>query len=706
MTGGESQSQEPTGATRSARGLHLEHLAPLAALFAFGGLLGFQKIRSFDYWWHLRTGQWIAEEGRIPRTDPYTFTIPGEPWTDIHWLFQLGLHRIYEFAGHEGVVVAKVLLIGGLIALLATIAWRKERASVTAAVLGLMLLTASGRFMPRPELPSIVLLAAVLALLDRDARRADWWILVLAPIQVLWVNIHGLFALNIAVCGMAFVAELIRPLLLPGERMRRPRVRRLGAVTLLVLLATLVNPHGLSGALYPIQQLGMIGPVESRGILGSIIGELTPMLQMSGDIFPSMTAAALLAALSLAAMSLNWRRIDGLDPLLWVAFLYLSLGAYRNLALFAVVAAAISIRNLNEILDRRTLPRWPLHTANALVSAVLVLLCVDVTLGSHIVHRDVGRETGLGIFEPFHPVDSVDWIARENVPGPLFHQMADGGYLIWKLYPAHRVMLDGRLEVFGGPRLVALHALDAVAFQRLDEQFHFESALINYQQPGSLELLWWLHQSPAWSLRFVGEVASVFVRQGQLDSAVAIDASREHAELLPAFVEQGRAARDRTRTLSRLGFLSGFHRYREALAFWEETLTRDPEIPESRHIHAQLLHANGYPAAAEAILRQILEDRPGDGALHVRLGGLRLEAEDLATAREHFEQALVDPLYRIDAILLLAQIADLEGNEDLAARHYRSLILQAPPEHPASEGARAWLDSRGRQLQDELGERP
>ncbi len=34
--------------------------------------------------------------------------------------------------------------------------------------------------------------------------------------------------------------------------------------------------------------------------------------------------------------------------------------------------------------------------------------------------------------------------------------MADGGYLIWRLWPDYRVMTDGRLEVFGAEKFVAL----------------------------------------------------------------------------------------------------------------------------------------------------------------------------------------------------------------------------------------------------------
>ena len=59
-------------------------LSLLLALGGFATSLGLQKIRTFDYWWHLRTGALIAETGAVPRVDPYTYTAEGSRWIDIH----------------------------------------------------------------------------------------------------------------------------------------------------------------------------------------------------------------------------------------------------------------------------------------------------------------------------------------------------------------------------------------------------------------------------------------------------------------------------------------------------------------------------------------------------------------------------------------------------------------------------------------------
>ena len=113
---------------RNASGRHAAAL--WLSLLALAAALSLQKIYSFDYWWHLRPGALIAETGSVPKLDPYTFTMAGARWIDIHWLFQLGLHAIHALAGHAGVVGAKLVLVVALVALLATIGGRRARPAV------------------------------------------------------------------------------------------------------------------------------------------------------------------------------------------------------------------------------------------------------------------------------------------------------------------------------------------------------------------------------------------------------------------------------------------------------------------------------------------------------------------------------------------------------------------------------------------------
>ena len=673
------------------------------SLLAFAASLSLQDIQSFDYWWHLRTGQLIAETGAVPRADPYTFTVPGARWIDIHWLHQLGLYGLHALGGHAAVVVGKLALVFALLALVAPIGARGGRPLVSVIALAWMLMVACDRFMPRPELTSFVLLAAVLALLDRFERRSDAWVYGIVGVQLLWVNVHGLFALGVALCAMSLVGEVLRPLGTRGGGLRVDRVRRLAAVTALAAVASLVNPNGLDGALYPLEQLGMIGPPESRGSFGAFNAELVPPLDPRSSLTPLALGLFLgLALASLAALAAHFRRAVTSDPLAWFAFLYLALSADRNRALFAIVAAPILVRNLNGWLDARarvgeSAPARRVlrgQTAGAaLVSLLLLGLGVDVVRNHFFERLGFGREAGLGVHALYYPEGAAEWIASRRPPGPICHHMADGGYLIWRLHPDYRVMTDGRLEVFGAKRFreVALGSLES--FRDVDRAFRCGVVLLHYTLPESTlqsqALLWSLHLNTNWRLAFVDDVAAVFVRIGAGEPPYA-ELDLDAPDLFPP-LDAAASREDRTRRLARTGFYTAMHRPEPALEIWAEATERYPDLAQDRRFHARLLAASGAHAESAAMLESLLADAPDDLGLRFELGDQRLKSGDREAARAHYaailERVPDDPW----ALLRSAAIAESDGRWDRALALYRRILVVAPPDHPVAQRAAAWL---------------
>jgi tetratricopeptide (TPR) repeat protein len=672
-----------------------------AALFALAGSLAFQRIRTFDYWWHLRSGRLIAETGSVPKTDPFSFTAAGNRWIDIHWLHQLALHGLHQLGGHDAVVLAKVAMVLLLTAVLATIGRRRERPLVSIFGLALMLLVVSDRIMPRPELPTFVCLAMVFALLERFSRKPDAWVYAIVGVQLVWVNVHGLFALGIVVCGTYLAAEMLRPWVLPGSRIRSSAVRRLAAITALAALASLVNPNFLDGALYPIQQLGMIGPPEERGYFGSLIAELIPPIGAQTRLATlSMAFFAALAGLSFGSMALNWRRISGAHPLLWVAFLYLALGAQRNLALFAIVAAPIFSVNLNEFLDarraargERARPGLALAAAGA-ASLLLVAIVVDVARGRFYPRIGSLRDPGLGVMEALLPIGAGEWIAGLRPPGPICHHMADGGYLIWRLHPDYLVMADGRLEVYGAETFESLQMGQPEPFRKLAEEHQCGVALVHYSLVKSDALLWWLYMNSNWQLTFLDDVAAVFVRTREHGPSLYREVDVDADDLFAPLGDAPRSTR-LIRRLARTNLYTVLRRHDKALALWEETIEEFPDLAQGPTVHAALLYYNGFTAASEAIFRALLEERPEDPGLHTQLGDLRMESGDRDEARNEYDAALtIDPNHPY-AMFRRALVAEADGDRAGAAMLYLRVLASS---HPASElavGSRSRLEVLG-----------
>ncbi len=657
------------------------------ALSAFAAALSLQKIQSLDYWWHLRAGAFIAATRAVPLTDPFTFTEPDAPWINIHWLHQLWLYAFYSLGGQGAVVISKLVLVLGLLGLLAPLGYRRERPIVSVAALAVMLAIACPRFMPRPELPSFVLLAASLVLHDRFERRGDAWVYGIVGIQIVWVNFHGLFALGIALCALHWVADVAQSLAGSGRGGGSGRVRRSGVVFLLATLAALVNPNLLDGAAYPLHQLGMVSPPADAGAFGPAVGELARSFGPESTVAPLRRALFVaLGLVSFAAMALNARRLRGSDPLIWGAFLFLALGAHRNIALFAVVATPILVRNANAVLDRHSGIVVGHIATTAIASLVLIVLTIDVARDRFYPRIGVQRESGIGIAEDLYPIAAVDWIERERPPGPLCHHMADGGYVIWRLFPDYLAMTGGwRLEATERRRVMRFQVTTPERFERLDRSYHFGAVLVHHALVPSSRLITSLNRSWLWRLAFVDDVAAVFVRVPENGSPWEDAVDLSDPGVFPA-LDEAPSPRDLRRRVARANFYRAAGRYELALELLTGAVARYPDHAPARLERARLLRVTNRMDEADALLRDLLEQQPDSADVRVELGDVRLVAGDRNGAQKAWDAALAMDPRNAAALKRQVRLAGAQGEVEGSGRL---------AEIASSDRLRAFVESGG-----------
>src|SRR5947209_2909712 len=139
----------------------------LVAFLALTFLLGAFPLKDTDFWWHLRTGDWIRQHGHPPIRDLYTCTVPDNYWVDLHWGFEVLLSWGYQAFGVVGLNLAKCGITCAAVLLLVT-ARRRDWP------LGVMLLAwlpalgvLAGRMYVRPETLTLLYLAVFLAVLSR-----------------------------------------------------------------------------------------------------------------------------------------------------------------------------------------------------------------------------------------------------------------------------------------------------------------------------------------------------------------------------------------------------------------------------------------------------------------------------------------------------------------------------------------------------------
>jgi tetratricopeptide (TPR) repeat protein len=244
----------------------------LVAAFAFA--LGCQELYDADIWWHVRAGQFIWSQAKIPATDPFTSASFGRPWIDLHWFFQLLLAAAHAAGGVQGMILFAAFTCAT--AVLVALSARDRRSPTWLLVLCWLpaIWLMSARFIPRPEILSLLGIAVYLSVLHRaEHRPALSWTLV--PVQIAWVNAHALSVLGPVIMVLYLVDRLVRSRIdseknaPPAAAIEQPEGRgaptrptprtaarpwlHLAGAFATVLLACLINPYGLAGALFPLQ---------------------------------------------------------------------------------------------------------------------------------------------------------------------------------------------------------------------------------------------------------------------------------------------------------------------------------------------------------------------------------------------------------------------------------------------------------------------
>ena len=384
-------------------------LAPVLLALTAALLLGLfsTEISDPDFWWHLKTGQYIVSEHRLPVPDPFAYTTasastsPGEAATrhfnlTHEWLAQVVWYLIYRAGGFGAVVLWKALLLTVLCACTGWIAWRRTASvfwGIAAALAAAALAIEFDR--DRPGILSYVFTAAFFAIFE--SRKRLWLLPVLA---VIWANCHGGFFLGWIVCGAYAAESLLR---------RAPDSRRVLLMSGLAVLLSGLNPNGYE-ALATVLRYRQ-SPMQATLIEWS-----------RSDLWGPPYAFDLLLYGAALALLLSWRRVRPADWVLFAVFSAAAMTAFRNEMLIGLLAPAL-------IAAYFPWKRWADIVARLAIAFLVVVACFN------------GHFFQLRAAEWRYPAGAAAFLAEHPTGAPLFNTYEYGGYLIWKGQP---VFIDGR----------------------------------------------------------------------------------------------------------------------------------------------------------------------------------------------------------------------------------------------------------------------
>ena len=562
---------------RSARARRVEQTSFALACLLLLALIAIrfaEPIKDGDLFWHMAYARQMLERHTlVPDPTIYSWTPVSAAMIYCAWLSELVLYGLWWLGGEGAMFVLRYAAAAAIVALLWHHAARFRHAwRAWTPLLILLVVLASAPVMPaKPELFSIVFTHLLLWLFagarhaDRCAlgqdntkggagepeaggleatgrgngdsdggsgaqsramgridgrgkgfpRGAGYWLWAVPALMLVWVNSHGGFILAGPLMAAMLVGDLANRRYAPSLAFGAPARRTLWLAWIAAAAVTLFTPYGWS---YPQQLLAdyVFGATARPDVDWNNAHQ--GLFSAGGWALHLPEYGALMFGV-LAWFAWRARRagrpVDAVSVLLVLVALPLFVvylrSSYLLPAVFGYVALAMLPRPANT----------GDATASSVSSAAPIAMVATVALAAALVAR-AGWEArcrpegfswwGFGIGH-INPVEEAEWLDGHRLGERLYNIFDSGGYLLWRLHPVYRVMVDSRSYPYLGWFEDQYRFTMGQSFDSFLRRYPADVAVIDLAKaPAWRNFL----RSPEWRPAFVGATAAVFVRTGDM----------------------------------------------------------------------------------------------------------------------------------------------------------------------------------------------
>ena len=468
-------------------------------------------VKDPDFYWHLKTGQYLIDTKSIPAVDMFSWTRFGSEWVTHEWLSEVIMYAVFTVLGYGGLIV----LFAGIITATFSLAYvRCKEVARHPYVAGFVVLLGAVATMPtwgvRPQMFSMLFASMFVLVMGNYYRkrrtRMIWWLI---PLTILWVNIHAGFAMGLALIFLTIASIAVDALLLREQSLADTwqRIRPLLVLLIFCGAAVSVNPTGPRMYSYPFETL------RSHAMMQYIQEWRSPDFHQ-----PMFQALALFFLVTLAALALSPKRVRPGELLVLLVMALATLRSSRNVPFFALVAIPMVAESLwSSVASQSWGWRFTVAEQREFGRDYLVKLALNITLMLLMPLAVIVFAVGYRIKTQSlteaktYPVAAVDFIAKERLPQPIYNEYGWGGYLIWRLYPDYRVSMDGRADVYGDDLIEEFLAVHDGEPQWRDylNKHDVRTVLVKPEVP----LASLLRDDAAWQKVFEDQESVVFIRR-------------------------------------------------------------------------------------------------------------------------------------------------------------------------------------------------
>jgi tetratricopeptide (TPR) repeat protein len=514
---------------------------PILLCYLVAFVFGMKQLREPDVWWQLLAGRWMVENGAVTHTDVFSYTMAGQPWINVKWLYEVFIHMVENVLGPEGVIllqaIVNVAILWALFHTLKQVAkyFRTTPSNFFTIIAALLFFVmVEYRMSGRPEMVSHLMCALFMSYLwcypELKWKQLIWPVVL----QCLWANMHEGYPVGIVMLG-SFATGSFISFLFTRDKNRLQIALRASVLVAAAAIAILVNPNGITLWKQPFE-------IYRQVWANKYTTELFSYKDAMYWTFQARLHIAVLVSVLVYWSLRMYRAVRTKDHslftpifisyVLWIVlFGYLSLTANRNIPFAQIILFPSVQLMLTDVVRLLGLNNKKLYRSVARYSVqfcivIAALFYIAVVSNRYYKATDSLNRYGIHTSILHNPTGAVDFIRKHNIKGPAFSDYFVSSYMLWALYPDFRSYIDLRdLDIFSASFFDDYFSIysNPSKFNELDKKYNFNYAVFSTSQLAALqEQLYW---KEGYNLIYIDPVSCIFLKTNKENEILNNDGS-------------------------------------------------------------------------------------------------------------------------------------------------------------------------------------
>lgn len=396
-----------------------------------------------DFWWHLRSGEWIVKHKKIPTSALFTWYGESQNlnWFAHEWLTEVFFYYLYSFFGSVGMYLFCAFL--GVLIISLTIIYNRNYYfnNLTFSIIYTFYfaLIITQFFYGRPHLFNMLFMYYLLYVLYKYKDHDTKLIYSIPILSVVWVNFHGGSSNLIYILPLCFIISGLINFeygKLKCYKAKKNKILTLIVITIISFFALCINPRGFSMVTYPFTNM-------KDDMMLKVLSEWASPDAKDLSVLILCFIPVILVTIVLISTQ---TKIDVCDFLIYGFFTYMFFRSQRFISLFMIATsffifkyvAPFKKKQKNDSVNEKQNQLVLFFTSVILISFV-TMFCVNT-----INHPKNKKLISFDVSDEY-----IELIKSEN-PKRLFNEYNYGGALIYK---GIDVFVDGRADIYTGDTL-------------------------------------------------------------------------------------------------------------------------------------------------------------------------------------------------------------------------------------------------------------